>query len=160
MESVPVGDSQYTKLRPDGGSLHLRREESPLQNLEYAEYSDQELTPAASREPEKVAIIYSLPKLLFQILLHLVPVGLSFAILQLSFRNIYWRGAGGSGSGHLRRYSTNEVLSILQIVAKVHEILIVLSLSYIVLYYLRRQLISAEGVSFGCVYSSFLFCLP
>lgn len=126
MDLNTESDSRYAKLQPDSRGPHLEAHEYHLEDMNYAEDSDQELAPTALREPEKVAIIHSLARALLQIVLYLVPVGLTFAILQLSFREIYWRGVGSSGSGRFSRYSINQVLNMLQIVAKAHEVLIVI----------------------------------
>lgn len=92
---------------------------------------------------------------MLRVFLYLVPVGVSFAMLQLSLRHVYWRGAGDRGYGYFSRYSTNEALTVLQIVAKAHEVLIVLSISHVVLHYLRRQLISPEEIPFGLLTSAY-----
>ena len=126
MESDFANDSRYARLQPNTRSPHLEVQEYHLEDMDYAEDSDHELTPTALKEPEKVAIIHSLGRALLQVVLYLVPVGLTSGILQLSFREIYWRGVGSSGSGHFSRYSVNQVLNILQIVAKAHEVLIVI----------------------------------
>ena len=126
MESNTASDSRYAKLRPDTRSPHLEAQRYHLEDMDYAEDSDHELTPTVLKESEKVAIIHSLGRAVLQIVLHLVPVGLTFSILQLSFREIYWRGVGSDGSGYFRRYSINQALSMLQIVAKAHEVLIVI----------------------------------
>jgi len=120
---------------------------------------DDEFAEKALREPEKVAISESQVGAVLRTPLYLLPVGLSFGILQLSFRHIYWRGTSSSDS-HASRYSIGETLSILQIVAKVHEILIVTSLSYLVLHYIRQQLCSPSGLSFGLFTSAYqtTFC--
>ena len=97
----------------------------------------------------KVAVVHSSRKIPLRVCLYLIPVALSFAILQLSFRHVYWRGTGSSDSGYLSRYTMDQVLNFLQIVWKAHEILIAMSLSNVVLRYLRRQFVSSEGVTFG-----------
>ena len=119
-------DSRYAKLQHDIRSPHLEAQGYPLDDMNYAEDSDHEFAPTSLKEPEKVAIIHSLGRALFQIFLYLVPVGLTFGILQLSFREIYWRGVGSSGSGRFSRFSINQVLNMLQIAAKAHEVLIVI----------------------------------
>ena len=126
MDSNTASVSRYAKLQPGSSGPHSEAQGYHLEDMNYAEDSDQELAPTALREPEKVAIIHSLGRVLLQIVLYLVPVGLTFAILQLSFREIYWRGVGSSGSGRFSRCSINQVLSMLQILAKAHEVLIVI----------------------------------
>ena len=64
----------------------------------------------------------------------LLPVAVSFAILQLTFRHLYWRDVEVPG--------TSQILGVFQVSAKAHEILIIYSLSKIVLYHLRVDLCS------------------
>ena len=73
--------------------------------------------------------------------IHLVPIVISIALLQLSFRNVFWQPPGGENLA--------EILGVFQVAAKAHEILIVLSVSQIVLYYIQHQLISNHGIPFG-----------
>ncbi|KAL9041907.1 MAG: hypothetical protein Q9214_003949, partial [Letrouitia sp. 1 TL-2023] len=77
----------------------------------------------------------------------LIPVGISFGILQLTFRNLYWRDAQKPG--------TSEQLGLMQVAAKAHEILIVYSLSQLVLHYLRVLLGSVSGMPFGLFASGY-----
>lgn len=116
---------------------------------------DDELAEKALREPEKVAISQSRTRAVARTLLYLLPVGLSFGILQLSFRHVFWRVPRDSGNSAGSRYSIDEILNVLQIVAKVHEILIVTSLSHLVLYYIRQQLCFPSGLSFGLFTSAY-----
>ena len=83
----------------------------------------------------------------------LIPVALSFAILQLSWRYVYWRD-----SNHDPR-AVSEDLGILQIAAKAHEVLMVLSLSDLVLHYLRQGLSSPAGLPFGLFTSAYSVAL-
>lgn len=83
---------------------------------------------------KKAAVRHGRSRALLWCLLHIVPVAVSFSILQLSFRTVYWQNMGASRQ--------NEQLAAFQVVAKVHELLITLSLSYIVLYYVQQDLLS------------------
>jgi hypothetical protein len=78
---------------------------------------------------------------------HIVPVAVTFGILQLSFRNYYFADAD----------ATNQrvKLSALQIAAKVHEILILVSLSSMVLHYTRKLMVSPGGISFGLLEAAY-----
>jgi hypothetical protein len=80
-------------------------------------------------------------------LVHIVPVAVTFGILQLSFRNYYFADAD----------ATNQrvKLSALQIAAKVHEILILVSLSSMVLHYTRKLMVSPGGISFGLLEAAY-----
>ncbi|MCJ1384980.1 hypothetical protein MMC17_008098 [Xylographa soralifera] len=103
-------------------------------------------------EPMKVAISRSKSHGFLRSWIYLVPVGITFGIFQLSLRQVYWRGtATGDGLPN----NTNTILQILQIAAKAHEILIVISLSKVVLHYLRQQLGSSQGLPYGLVTSAY-----
>lgn len=77
----------------------------------------------------------------------LFPVAVSAGILQLTFRDLYFREPQRSG--------TTELLGVLQLAAKAHEMLIVYTLSKIVLYYLRAFLASSSGMPFGILASGY-----
>jgi len=136
------------------GSLQPHYETIDPDSINSTDDPDDELAEKPLREPEKVAISQSRIRAVLRTLLYLLPVGLSFGILQLSFRHVYWRVPGSSGSD-ASRYTIAEILNVLQIVAKVHEILIVTSLSHLVLHYIRQQLCSPSGLSFGLLSSAY-----
>ncbi len=136
------------------GSLQPHYESLDPDSINSTDDPDDELAEKPLREPEKVAISQSRIRAVLRTLLYLLPVGLSFGILQLSFRHVYWRVPGSSGSD-ASRYTIAEILNVLQIVAKIHEILIVTSLSHLVLYYIRQQLCSPSGLSFGLLSSAY-----
>lgn len=75
-----------------------------------------------SRERPKIALTKRFSWL--HPLVHLLPVGVTFGILQLSFRMVYWDDD--------TRYDTRWQ-AVLQFPAKLHEILVVGSLSAMVL---------------------------
>ncbi|KAI0402665.1 hypothetical protein F4802DRAFT_340419 [Xylaria palmicola] len=79
-------------------------------------------------------------------LVHLLPVGATLGILQLSFREVYWDDDG--------RYDVRWQ-AVLQFPAKLHEILIVGSLSAIVLHIFRRMLVSQNGIPLGLMVGAF-----
>ncbi|KAH7414148.1 hypothetical protein DE146DRAFT_750318 [Phaeosphaeria sp. MPI-PUGE-AT-0046c] len=78
---------------------------------------------------------------------HIIPVAITFSILQLSFRNYYWADADAKNQ--------RLQLSALQVAAKAHEILILVSLSSMVLHYTRKLMVSPEGISFGLLEAAF-----
>lgn len=81
---------------------------------------DDELAKKSLREPEKVTISQSRVGAVLRTLLYLLPVGLSFGILQLTFRHVYWRGTGSSYND-ASRCSINKILNVLEIVVKLHD---------------------------------------
>ena len=155
MPAAVYTDPSYEALPPNTNAPHPEDEDHHIENVEYAEDSDDESAPKQSKELMKVAIVHSSRKTVLRVILYLLPLGISFSILQLSFRHVYWRGTERPDSGYLTRWSINQVLNILQIVAKAHEILIVLSLSHLVLHYLRKQLLSSDGIVFGLLSSAY-----
>jgi hypothetical protein len=78
---------------------------------------------------------------------HIVPVAVTFGILQLSFRNYYWADADAENQ--------RAKLSALQIAAKAHEILILVSLSSMVLHYTRKLMVAQKGISFGLLEAAY-----
>jgi hypothetical protein len=78
---------------------------------------------------------------------HIVPVAVTFGILQLSFRNYYWADADAKNQ--------RVKLSALQIAAKAHEILILVSLSSMVLHYTRKLMVAPKGISFGLLEAAY-----
>jgi hypothetical protein len=78
---------------------------------------------------------------------HIVPVAVTFGILQLSFRNYYWADADAKDQ--------RAKLSALQIAAKGHEILILVSLSSMVLHYTRKLMVKPNGISLGLLEAAY-----
>lgn len=142
-------DPQYRSIQP-ASTDQLAQPEPTSDELEYEDEQE------SNTELQKVAISQNRSRALLQTCALLLPVGLSFGILQLSFRHVYWRG-GGEADGD--PHGINEILGVLQLAAKVHEIFIVFSLSQLVLHYLRQQLISARGLPFGLFTSAYLVAL-
>lgn len=84
---------------------------------------------------------------LLECTIHFLPIAVTIGALQLSFRNVYWLDVGAA--------YVNTYKDVLQIVAKAHEILIILSLSKAALYYLRCGLLSTRGVPLGIVSTAY-----
>ncbi|KAI0127062.1 hypothetical protein BJ170DRAFT_630925 [Xylariales sp. AK1849] len=86
--------------------------------------------------------------------IHILSVGCTAAVLQLSFRNVYWTDDNNLNNtkwsfGLNLGLDQEEVANILQFPAKLHEIFIVASLSAIIFSVIRRRLIGTRGVPFG-----------
>ncbi|KAI0433478.1 hypothetical protein F5Y09DRAFT_351553 [Xylaria sp. FL1042] len=79
-------------------------------------------------------------------LVHLLPVLVTIGIVQLSFREVYW----DDDSRFDMRW-----LVFLQFPAKLHEILIVGSLSAMVLHIFRRMLVGPYGIPLGLMVGAF-----
>lgn len=86
--------------------------------------------------------------------LHLVALGLTIAVLQLSFRQVYFADVGTKGLGGL---NVEESLKAIQFAAKFHEIFMVASLAAIVSHLTRSCLLGKRGVPLGLVSAPFKF---
>ncbi|GAW18700.1 hypothetical protein ANO14919_081810 [Xylariales sp. No.14919] len=79
-------------------------------------------------------------------LVHILPILATAAVVQLSIRGQYW-------ADELEDSSRWEIL--LQLLAKLHEILIVGSLSAMVLHIFRRMLVGTKGIPLGLMVGAF-----
>ncbi|KAI0201423.1 hypothetical protein F4808DRAFT_425144 [Astrocystis sublimbata] len=79
-------------------------------------------------------------------LVHILPVAATLGILQLSWRGVYWEDDN--------RFD-GRWINVLQFPAKLHEILIVGSISAIVLHIFRRMLLSTNGIPLGLMMGAF-----
>ncbi|KAI1856216.1 hypothetical protein JX265_011728 [Neoarthrinium moseri] len=85
--------------------------------------------------------------------IHILALGCTAAVLQLSFRQVYWADENNWGNYDTNKWSLGfdqeEVANALQFPAKLHEIFIVCSLSAIIFSIVRRRLIGTRGIPFG-----------
>ncbi|KAF2119278.1 hypothetical protein BDV96DRAFT_567297 [Lophiotrema nucula] len=104
-------------------------------------------------EEPKVALNKSIFPLLLSFLIHLVPAASTIAIVQLSFYRVFWFDNDSSTNTvpfkRGPKLSLNELLNSLQFVAKIHEILLVGSLSAMVMHRVRNRLMGRHGLPFG-----------
>ncbi|KAI3339002.1 hypothetical protein F4824DRAFT_508930 [Ustulina deusta] len=100
--------------------------------------------PERSSEQPKVALRRRFSWL--HPLVHLLPVLATLSVVQLSFRGVYW----ADDSRYDTRWQT-----VLQFPAKLHEILIVGSLSAMVLHIFRRMLVGSNGIPLGLMVGAF-----
>ncbi|KAI1841015.1 hypothetical protein JX265_012891 [Neoarthrinium moseri] len=92
----------------------------------------------------------------FRHLIHLVALAASGAVLQLSFRNVYWSDeTEWDRKWYLLGLGQQDTLNALQFVAKIHEILIVASLSSQVIHIARRKLVGENGIPFGLLVGAY-----
>ena len=80
---------------------------------------------------------------------YLCPLALTFGILQLSWRGVYWQDLDDSSPVQ------NSVMVTIQFIAKLHEIFIVASLSTILLIQIQSELTQDDGVPFGLLTSAY-----
>lgn len=89
-------------------------------------------------------------------LIHPVALAASAAVLQLSFRNVYWSDeTRWNRKWYLLELGQQDTLNALQFVAKVHEILVVASLSSMVIHVARRKIVGPDGVPFGLLMGAY-----
>jgi hypothetical protein len=81
-----------------------------------------------------------------QLLIHLPSIATTISVVSLTFRNVFWARPVPE---------MNSVLNALQFAARVHESLIILSLSAIVLSRLHLELVGQRGVSIGLLCSGY-----
>lgn len=103
-------------------------------------------------EPKKIVISDSTTKALLRCAPHLLPVGISVTILTLTFRGTYL----GANFDPLFGSETLTLMSF-QIAAKIHEVLIVASLSLIIFHAVRHELLYGNGLPLGLIGSGFNF---
>lgn len=103
-------------------------------------------------EPLKPIQIKSFATALQRCAVHLLPCAFSIFLVTINLRGYFigFELAGVSGK-------TEQYIALLQIAAKVQELLIVASLATVVVHRLRHDLIDGEGVPFGLVGASSLF---
>ncbi|KAJ0280126.1 hypothetical protein COL940_006378 [Colletotrichum noveboracense] len=82
-------------------------------------------------------------------LIHFAAVAFTRAVVQFTFREFYWFDEDSRDSAWLSHIARQDVtINVLQFVAKVHEILIVASVSAMVMHACRRMLVG-DGIPFG-----------
>ncbi|KAK6079438.1 hypothetical protein SCUP234_05607 [Seiridium cupressi] len=115
--------------------------------------SDPILSKEAIEKPKAPLQRYFNP---FKHLIHLVALGASAAVLQLSFRNVYWSDeTNWDRKWYLMGLGQQDSLNGLQFVAKIHEILVVASLSSMVIHIVRRKLVGENGIPFGLLVGAY-----
>ncbi len=96
------------------------------------------------KEPSKVILRRSWTIILLRNVMHLIPVGGAITIVYLNVTGMYLGDVFNS-------------IAALQFAAKLHKIFMVASLSQIVLYLVRSELISGDGLPFGALVSGLQF---
>ena len=106
--------------------------------------------PVRSEQPKSVL---SSPFWGVAYLLQLVALGLTVAVLQLSFRKVYFADVGAKGL--LGGLNVEESVKAIQFAAKLHEIFMVASLAAIISHLTRSCLLGKRGVPLGLVSAPF-----
>ncbi|KAI1750759.1 hypothetical protein F4782DRAFT_508805 [Xylaria castorea] len=114
--------------------------------------------PSISVENPKVALTRDTKCLAFisHFPLHSIPLAATATAVQLTFRQVYWADeAMWDSKWYLLNLSHQATIDFLQFAAKLHEILIVASLSAIILHFLRRKLVGKNGLPFGIMVGAY-----
>ena len=101
-------------------------------------------------EDEKIPIVHGLIDAGLPALLHAVPVAAALVVVILNLRGYYIGSElqGGSGEDSIK-------LLALQFTAKLHELLMVASMTYIVFDRLRQHMVSDDGIPLGGIAAAF-----
>jgi hypothetical protein len=142
-------------LNPDDSSSDQRLPHSNTTTA-FIEGPDAEETP-------NVPLERKFKPLLLSFALHLIPSIITVAIVQLSIFNVYWFD-NDSESDMIPwskvKISLNELLNLLQFVAKLHEILLVGSLAAMVMHRVRVRLLGKHGLPFGMLVGGYSVGAP
>ncbi|ORY61719.1 uncharacterized protein BCR38DRAFT_411565 [Pseudomassariella vexata] len=91
-------------------------------------------------------------------LIHLVALGATAGVLQLIFRSVYWSDENTWTTERKWLFlglGQTDAMNSLQFVSKIHEILIVASLSSVVIHVARRKLVGKDGILFGLLMGAY-----
>lgn len=86
---------------------------------------------------------------------HLLAISVTSAVCQLSFRNVFWMDLLSPETNILPGLTQGGVLSLLQVVAKFHELTILASISTIVLHVFQASLTGSNGIPLGLMANVF-----
>ncbi|KAK6375675.1 hypothetical protein LTS17_007497 [Exophiala oligosperma] len=124
---------------------------SGLQSIRYR-IAPHNLSRDFEQEPKKIIVSASKRRALLHCLPHILPILASITILALNFHGKYV----GADFDALFDSETLTLMG-LQIIAKIHEVLIVASLSLIVFHVIRHELLYGIGLPLGLIGSGFNF---
>ena len=111
--------------------------------------------PSRSGERPKVASRSGLRANLPTLLPHLIAVAATFGVISLSYRGTYWMDLVPPQRLIAPLLTQSGALNALQFAAKLHELLILASLTTIVMFAMRTHLLGKAGLPFGLVASGF-----
>jgi hypothetical protein len=111
--------------------------------------------PGRSGEPRKVAIRSGLLANLPTLMPHLIAVAATWGVISLSYRGVYWMDLVPPTRLVAPLLTQSGALNALQFAAKIHELLILASLTTIVMYAMRTHLLGQAGLPFGLIASGF-----
>lgn len=135
--------------------------DAPLANVEFKgfrSYSDI-FPPDNVRIPygeaPKVAIKRGLRENWTKFVPHIIAVCVTIAVCQLSFRNVYWMDLRPPDEPVAFGLTQGGALNFLQLAAKLHELLILASVSALLLHAIQAHLTGRSGLPLGMIANAF-----
>jgi len=145
-----------TPIEPSHGRRPARRGDSPLLRSVGLQLLGKipcfRPNEDSKTEKPKLVIQSSLATVLARLGVHFLPVMTSVTIIGLNLGNLY---LGRTIPGTV--LDNNITIAILQVLAKMQELLIIASLATIVFANIRDQILSGDGVPLGFLCSGFMF---
>jgi hypothetical protein len=111
--------------------------------------------PSSNGEVPKVAIKRGLRDNLTKLAPHVLAICVTAAVCQLSFRNVYWMDLQSPEKHIAFGLTQGGALNFLQLAAKLHELLILASITSIVLHVIQSHLTGPSGLPFGMLANAF-----
>lgn len=146
--STANGKNEYavaqTPMFPEDKGFHTDKESFAL-----------EISPSSTGELPKLAIRRGLRGNWSKVLPHLAAICVTVAVVQLSFRDVYWMDLVPPEQQILPGLTQAGALNFLQLAAKLHELLILASLSSLVLHAVQAHLMGGSGLPLGLVSNAF-----
>jgi hypothetical protein len=121
----------------------------------YNEISVSGVIPSRSGEVPKVAIQRGLRGNWTKFVPHIIAILVTVGVCQLSFRSVYWMDLQQPNQQIALGLTQGGVLNLLQLAAKLHELLILASISSILLHIVQVHLIGHSGVPLGMISNAF-----
>ena len=106
----------------------------------------------APRELPKPVIQTTISIILSRSAIHVLPIFVSITIITINLKHVY---LGRTLTGSILDPAIN--IALLQVTAKIQELLIVASLTTIIVHTIREHMLASDGVPFGIVGGAFLF---
>lgn len=144
-----VTDRSHNKSGSDGALVTVEFKG----NRSSTEVSDNSISPTG--EVPKVAIKPGFRKNWLKLIPHIAAVTVTVAVCQLSFRNVYWMDLKSPSQLVALTLTQGGALNALQLAAKLHELLIMASISSIVLHAVQRHLNSTKGLPLVMITNAF-----
>ena len=114
-----------------------------------------ESIPSSNGEVPKVAIKRGLRNNWTKLAPHVLAICVTAAVCQLSFRNVYWMDLQSPEKHIALGLTQGGALNFLQLAAKLHELLILASITSLVLHVIQSHLTGPSGLPFGMVANAF-----